>query len=91
MHGLTVHVKIKEHFLGARQNDTTKLKKAGLAYIPLNPLVEHLEPPLMGNHKSERGTQHPMIAKMLCPARLIKDFEANPTESVRLGSLIVNS
>lgn len=52
---------------GARSEDTATLKNYIVSYIPLNPAVTPIIPPLPENKKEGRGLNHPMIARLLLP------------------------
>lgn len=63
----------------ARSEDTGSLRYAILSYIPKDVRKDTLEPPLLtDDSKALRGFHHPMTARLLCPMRLISDFDANP-------------
>lgn len=65
----------------ARSDDASSLKEAGLAYIALDTpglRIEPIIPPKAS--KSERGFTHPVLARLLCPMRLVSDFDTDPTK-----------
>lgn len=66
-------------FNEARSNDSSSLKHDAMGYIMKNPDAEALIPPIpKGKFKSDRGFNHPVIARMLCPMARLNDYDANP-------------
>jgi hypothetical protein len=64
---------------GARADDTGGLKMKAAMYIPLNPRQEACFPPITNEKsKSNRGFNHPMIARLLCPRKLLDQYDMNP-------------
>ncbi len=68
---------------GSRNEDTAVLKKHIVAYIPLDPAVTPVVPPLPENKKEERGFNHPMIARLLSPRATIDEIEGTSDETER--------
>jgi hypothetical protein len=67
----------------ARSNDTGSLKHNAIAYIVANPSVDILTPPIARSEsKSDRGFNHPVIAKMLCPRDRLAEYNADPEKRV---------
>jgi hypothetical protein len=60
---------------GARSDDSASLKRNIAAYIPAKPDVHVVQPPLRHGLKSAWGFNHPMIAVLLCPKRLLHDLQ----------------
>lgn len=74
-------LKIKDAAATARQTDTGHIRLKGIQYILPNPERDTLLPPIPeSGYKSDRGFHHPVIAKLLCPARLIDEFVKDPQE-----------
>lgn len=64
----------------AHSEDTGSLHYAILTYIPKDIHKDKLDPPLLtDDSKALRGFHHPMTARLLCPMRLIEDFDRNPS------------
>ncbi|THV04619.1 hypothetical protein K435DRAFT_790836 [Dendrothele bispora CBS 962.96] len=56
----------------ARREDLNKLKSLASTFIPVNPHVDPLIPPLTSSRgKSDRGINHPIIAALFCPRKYI--------------------
>ena len=66
-----------EAFGNARAQDTNSARYEVPTFVPLDPLVDVVQPPISRN-KSARGFNHPVIGKLLCPLRLLPEFEADP-------------
>ena len=66
-----------------RSTDLGSIKHAGLTY--LHPNHEPLVPPINKKaDKSDRGFNHPQIARMLCPRNTLDAFDLNPDKYVQL-------
>jgi hypothetical protein len=64
---------------GARSDDTGGLKMKAVLYIPLNPKQDPCIPPITNEKsKSDRGFNHPMIARLLCPRKLLDQYDMDP-------------
>ena len=64
---------------GARSDDTGGLKVKAVLYMPFNPKQEACIPPITNEKsKSDRGFNHPMTARLLCPQKLIGEYDADP-------------
>lgn len=64
----------------ARSEDTGSLRYAILSYIPKDLRKDKLDPPLLtDDSKALRGFHHPMTARLLCPMRLINEFDKSPS------------
>ncbi|THU76405.1 hypothetical protein K435DRAFT_879259 [Dendrothele bispora CBS 962.96] len=56
----------------ARREDLNKLKSLASTFIPVNPHIDPLVPPLTSSRgKSDRGINHPIIAALFCPRKYI--------------------
>ena len=63
---------------GARSDDTGGLKMKAVLYIPFNPKHDACLPPITNEKsKSDRGFNHPMTAHLLCPQKLIREYDAD--------------
>src|SRR5215510_10788917 len=52
----------------ARHEDTGSIKHSALEYIPRNPDIDSIKPPITRSHgKSLRGFNHVATARLLCP------------------------
>lgn len=77
-----------------RSMDLGSLKHAGLAYIPFKMNTTFtLDPPLLkGEDKSDRGFNHPQIARLLCPRKklhLFDEDEAGTMIALQTGDIPV--
>ncbi|KAI5980896.1 hypothetical protein EDD15DRAFT_2380723 [Pisolithus albus] len=77
-----------------RSMDLGSVKHAGLAYIPLKMNTTFtLDPPLSkGEDKSDRGFNHPQIARLLCPRKklhLFDEDEAGTMIALQTGAIPV--
>jgi len=66
-----------EAFRNARSQDTHSARCEVPKFVPLDPLVDVVQPPITDN-KSARGFNHPVVGKLLCPLRLLPEYEADP-------------
>ena len=66
-----------ESFGNARALDTNAARYGVPTFVPLDPLVDVVQPPIT-NDKSARGFNHPIVGKLLCPLRLLPEYEADP-------------
>ena len=66
-----------EAFNNARSQDTNSARYELPTYVPLDPLVDVVQPPIT-SVKSARGFNHPVVGKLLCPLRLIPEYETDP-------------
>ena len=64
-------------FGSARATDTNSAHYEVPAFVPLDPLVDVVQPPITKN-KSSRGFNHPVVGKLLCPLRLLPEYEEDP-------------
>lgn len=66
----------------ARSDDCSSLRDTGLSYIAMDLPTRRLEPhiPPHADKGSHRGFQHPDLARLLCPMRMLSEFDANPAE-----------
>jgi len=63
---------------GARSDDTGGLKMKVVYYIPRNPQQDACIPPITNDKsKSDRGFNHPLTSRLLCPQKLIKDYDTD--------------
>ncbi|KAG1728944.1 hypothetical protein EDD22DRAFT_410910 [Suillus occidentalis] len=63
----------------ARCDDTGSLKHNGLQYLLRDPAKDRFDPPILKTHgKAVRGWNHPLTARLLCPARDIIEFDEDP-------------
>ena len=62
----------------ARQDDTGKLKTAIVSYLPLDPAIDVIAPPIIANSKikSDRGFHHPFLCELLIPLTLMESYKA---------------
>ena len=67
---------------GARGDDIASLNSAGMDYIALEQPNKILVPPIPADADkgSSHGHNHIVLSRLLCPARLLEDFDANPNE-----------
>ena len=65
-----------ESFSNARAEDTNSACYGVPMFIPLNPLVNVVQPPIT-NVKSARGFNHPIVGKLLCPLWLLPGYEVD--------------
>jgi hypothetical protein len=65
---------------GARADDTASLLHAGLDYVEMETLTGQLLPHIQAKAlKCEsRGFHHPVLARLLCPAKWLAEFDADP-------------
>jgi hypothetical protein len=75
---ISINTKMVESFNNARSQDSNSARYEVPTFVPLDPLVDVVEPPIT-NNKSARGFNHPVVGKLLCPLRLIPEYETNPT------------
>jgi hypothetical protein len=66
-----------EAFSNARAQDTNAARYDVPTFVPLDPLVDVVQPPIT-NDKSARGFNHPIVGKLLCPLRYLREYEADP-------------
>jgi hypothetical protein len=60
----------------ARSEDCGSLKHNGIAYLPLDPEVDIIQPPICKEHtKAMRGFNHMITARLLCPKRYLWEFD----------------
>jgi uncharacterized protein DUF6698 len=66
----------------ARGDDIASLNIHGLKYIALEQPGKQLVPdiPPDSDKTGSRGYNHPVTSRLLCPARLLQEFDADPTE-----------
>jgi hypothetical protein len=63
----------------ARSEDTASLRHTGIAYLPKDPATDTVVPAITKDQgKAVRGFNHPFTARLLCPIRYLKDFDADP-------------
>lgn len=64
----------------AKSNDVSSLKANVLVYTGLIHEGQQLNPPILPNNKKSlvRGFNHIQLARLLCPARLLEDFDKDP-------------
>jgi len=67
---------------GARSDDCSSLKEAGLAYAALEIGQQILTPHVAFKTSKDacRGFHHPQLGRLLCPAKYLIDFDINNTE-----------
>ncbi|KAI6015849.1 hypothetical protein BKA83DRAFT_45832, partial [Pisolithus microcarpus] len=72
-----------------RSMDLGSVKHAGLAYIPFKMNTTFtLDPPLSkGEDKSDRGFNHPQIARLLCPRKKLHLFDEDEAGYVTMIAL----
>ena len=66
----------------ARGNDIKSLLDKGLAYLVLDLPNQQLQPFIGSTSSKEetRGHNHIVLSRLLCPVRLLADFDENPDE-----------
>ena len=66
----------------ARGDDIASLNNHGLKYIALEQPGKRLVPDIApdSDKMSSRGHNHPVTSRLLCPAKLLQEFDADPTE-----------
>jgi hypothetical protein len=66
----------------ARGDDIASLNNHGLKYIALEQPGKQLVPDIAADADKtlSRGHNHPIMSRLLCPARLLQEFDANPDE-----------
>lgn len=66
----------------ARSDDCSSLRDTGLSYIAMDLPARRLEPyiPPHADKGSHRGFQHQDLARLLCPMRMLAEFDADPAE-----------
>jgi hypothetical protein len=66
----------------ARGDDIASLNNYGLKYIALEQPGKQLLPDIApdADKTTSRGHNHPVLSRLLCPARLLQEFDADPTE-----------
>ena len=74
---ISINTKMVEAFNNARSQDTNLAHYEVPTFIPLDPLVDVVQPPIT-NNKSTRGFNHPIVGKLLCPLWLIPEYEEDP-------------
>ncbi|KAI0063165.1 hypothetical protein BV25DRAFT_1915489 [Artomyces pyxidatus] len=79
----------------ARSNDTTRLKVLAETHAPLV-FNGGLTPPFATpSSKTERGFNHPELARLLCPAVELEKFDATPIDArgnlLKTGRIAVNA
>ena len=59
-----------------RSNDATRLKASIGLYAAPNPQKEGLTPPIVNTSgRAEMGSNHPTLARFLCPIDSLSDFD----------------
>ncbi|PPR02757.1 hypothetical protein CVT24_002090 [Panaeolus cyanescens] len=85
--------RIIDHFItDARSSDINILKKAIISYLPRNPLVDVIIPPLHETHKSERGFNHHATGAALCPIDYQEEYQNDPDDfnnRVNSGEVVI--
>ena len=66
----------------ARGDDIASLNIHGLRYIALEQPGKQLLPDIApdADRAASRGYNHPVLSRLLCPARLLQEFDVDPTE-----------
>ena len=66
----------------ARGDNIASLNIHGLKYIALEQPGKQIVPDIAldSDKRVSRGYNHPVTSRLLCPARLLQDFDANPDE-----------
>ena len=65
-----------ESFGNARAEDTNSACYGVPMFVPLNPLVDVMQPPI-SNVKSACGFNHPIVGKLLCPLQLLPEYKVD--------------
>ena len=65
-----------------RGDDIASLNNHGLKYIALEQPGKRLVPDIApdSDKTSSRGHNHPVTSHLLCPAKLLQEFDADPIE-----------
>jgi hypothetical protein len=65
---------------GARSDDCGSLREMGLSYVAIDTETKTLDPPILPRSAKvgTRGFYHPVLGRLLCPLKYIKDFDADP-------------
>ena len=71
---ISINRKMVESFNNARSQDSNSARYGVPTFVPLDPQVDVVEPPIT-NNKSVWGFNHPVVGKLLCPLRLIPEYE----------------
>ncbi|KAG2004884.1 hypothetical protein CC2G_003392 [Coprinopsis cinerea AmutBmut pab1-1] len=62
-----------------RNDDSKSLKSDIIAYIPLDPNIDHVNPPIVkGSSKAMRGYNHDVTGGLLVPLELFDEWQKNP-------------
>ena len=63
-------------------NDIASLNIHGLKYVALEQPGKQIVPDIAPDSykRASRGYNHPVTSRLLCPACLLQDFDANPDE-----------
>ena len=66
----------------ARGDDIASLNIHGLKYVALEQPGKQIVPDIApdSDKRASRGYNHPVTSRLLCPACLLQDFDANPDE-----------
>ena len=67
-----------ESFGNARAEDTNSTCYGVSTFVPLNPLVDIMQPPIT-NVKSAYGFSHPVVGRLLCPLWLLPEYKVDLT------------
>jgi hypothetical protein len=75
-------LQLNEAANGARSDDIGGLVRDGLEYIAFDLPGKVLEPriPIEQNKDIPRGFKHPVLARLLCPAKYLLEFDSVPKE-----------
>ncbi|KAG8215163.1 hypothetical protein J3R82DRAFT_8666 [Butyriboletus roseoflavus] len=77
--------KMNETIHSTRSVDTTSLKKHIAQYLPPNPHKAGLNPPIVnGSGRAEMGLKHPILARFLCPADKLGEYDRDPAGTHKL-------
>jgi hypothetical protein len=64
---------------GARSDDCGGLKHAAFSYVCLKPDTDVLMPPIVkSTSKSDRGLNHPMLGRLICPRSMLDSYDNEP-------------
>jgi hypothetical protein len=69
---------------GARSDDCSSLKEVGLTYAALEAGTNALAPSIAPKttKAATRGFHHPVLGRLLCPAKHLVDYDDDSAESV---------
>ncbi|KAG8218943.1 hypothetical protein J3R82DRAFT_4654 [Butyriboletus roseoflavus] len=77
--------KMNETIHSTQSVNATSLKKHIAQYLPPNPHKAGLNPPIVnGSGQAEMGLKHPILARFLCPADKLEEYNRDPAGTCKL-------